>query len=90
VSLFSVRPPRLSKADTLAAAILLNECYSLSLKRSLDCLNSIYGYLPSIFFKVDDRRKAQPGILREGSLIHLQKGSRGPALGRSHGVNKFC
>ena len=56
VSLFSVRPPRLSKPDTLAAAILLNECYSLSLKRSLDGLNCIYGNLPSIFFKVDDRR----------------------------------
>jgi hypothetical protein len=41
-SLFSMRTPRLSKADTLAAAILLNECYSLSLKRSPDCLNCIY------------------------------------------------
>jgi hypothetical protein len=71
-SLFSGRPPRLSKPDTLAATILFNECNSRSLKCSFDFLNRIRRNLPSIFFEVDNRRKAQLRILREGGLIHLQ------------------
>src|SRR3954452_8449012 len=73
--LFSCLSVHLFEAHSGTAAVLFNERNSRSLKRKLYDLNCVFGNLTSTFFKIDNRRKPQAGILCEGCLIHLQQSS---------------